>query len=105
MKESEIQREVIALARKHHKVAWLSRANSGVIKSGKRFIHLHPKGTPDVIGFTTCGKFIGIEIKKPSTKKDATVEQVKMQELMSGSNCVNGLVYDIETLNELLDSI
>lgn len=103
--ESEIQKELISICKIHYKVAWISRANSGVIRQGKRFIHLHPKGTPDIIGFTIHGQFIGIELKKPSTIKKTSDEQKEMQELMRHNNCVYGVAWDKESLLQILDRI
>lgn len=42
------------------------RIQSGVIKSGNRFIHLAPKGVPDRICLGKNGLTIWFEIKKPN---------------------------------------
>ena len=39
------------------------RQNSGKAHVGRRWIHLGPSGTPDVIGFTNTGIFLGVEVK------------------------------------------
>jgi hypothetical protein len=105
MKESEIQRELLSLARNHPNVSWMDRANSGKVRVKGSFMQLHAKGTPDIIGFTVSGRFIGIELKRPDTKNNTNNDQKVMQELMRISNCVYGIAYDKESLNKILDTI
>ena len=52
---------------------WL-RLNSGIIKSGRRFIHLCPSGTADIVVF--CPDVRWIELKAGRTNK----EQLEAQE-------------------------
>ena len=40
------------------------RNNTGCVKQGSRFIKFGLKGSPDIIGFTPKGIFIGVECKK-----------------------------------------
>ena len=61
--ESEIQKEILKYAKKHPLIAWIDRANSGKVKVRGGFMQLHENGTPDLIGYTTTGQFIGIEVK------------------------------------------
>lgn len=96
---------MIKKIRKHEKVAWIDRANSGKVRVKGGFMQLHKKGTPDLIGFTTEGKFIGIELKRPDTKTKANDEQKAMQDYMSGFGCICGIAWDEESLNAILDKI
>ena len=61
--EKVIQKEILAYAKKHPKIAWIDRANSGKVKVKGGFMQLHENGTPDLIGYSVDGIFIGIEIK------------------------------------------
>jgi hypothetical protein len=61
--EKQIQKEILAYAKKHPKIAWIDRANSGKVKVKGGFMQLHENGTPDLIGYSVDGRFIGIEIK------------------------------------------
>jgi len=103
--EKEIQAELIKIIRKHPEVAFIDRANSGKVRVKGGFMQLHKKGTPDLIGFTKQGKFIGIELKRPDTKNKAKPEQLEMQGLMSESNCIYGISYDEDSLKLILDKI
>ena len=89
----------------HTKVAWMDRANSGKVRVKGGFLQLHEKGTPDLIGFTVDGKFIGIELKRPDTKKALKPEQLRFQAKMSDSKCIFGVAYDLDSLSKILDNI
>ena len=60
-KESIVQKEIVEFLNKVGINAW--RQNSGMIKSGSRFIRVGIKGCPDIIGWWPDGKFLGIEVK------------------------------------------
>lgn len=59
--ESIVQKEIVDFLAKVGITAW--RQNSGLIKSGSRFIRVGKKGCPDIIGWWPDGKFLGIEVK------------------------------------------
>lgn len=65
--EKEIQKSILDYLSIKKIVAW--RTNSGLQFSnykGKEYVtRLAPRGTPDIIGFSNDGRFIGIEVKKP----------------------------------------
>ena len=103
--EKEIQRELLKRCKLHNKVAWMDRANSGKVRVKGGFLQLHQKGTPDLIGFTVKGQFIGIELKRPSTKKATNEDQKIMGELLIKSNCIYGVSYDLDSLYTILDII
>ena len=103
--EKEIQAELIKIIRKHPRVAFIDRANSGKVRVKGGFMQLHRKGTPDLIGFTTSGKFIGIELKRPDTKNAIKPEQAEMQKVMKDCWCVCGIAYDEASLQLILDTI
>lgn len=83
----------------------MDRANSGKVRVKGGFMQLHEKGTPDLIGFTIQGQFIGIELKRPDTKKNLKPEQLSMQSRMRGSNCIFGVAWDKDSLSKILDTI
>lgn len=89
----------------HNKVTWMDRANSGKVRVKGGFMQLHEKGTPDLIGFTYEGQFIGIELKRPDTKNNVNDDQLCMQSRMRGASCIFGIAYDEESLNAILDKI
>jgi hypothetical protein len=103
--EKEIQRNLLKQCKKHSKVAWMDRANSGKVRVRGGFMQLHEKGTPDLIGFTCSGRFIGIELKRHDTKKNLKPEQEHFQKIMTSCSCVFGVAYDEESLMAILDKI
>jgi hypothetical protein len=103
--EKEIQRELLKRCKLHKSIAWIDRANSGKVRVKGGFMQLHEKGTPDLIGFTVSGQFIGIELKRPSTKKAVNEDQVIMGERLIKAGCVYGVAYDLDSLNAILDNI
>ena len=96
---------MLRIIKTHDKVAFIDRANSGKVKVRGAWMQLHVKGTPDLIGFTKNGQFIGIELKRPDTKNNANEDQVLMQNLMEKSNCIHGIAYDLDSLYKILDNI
>lgn len=54
----------------HTKVAWFERMNSGAHVAGegkdRRFVRYGFRGCPDIIGQLVDGRFLGIEVKRPS---------------------------------------
>lgn len=103
--EKDIQRELLKIGKVYDKVAWLDRANSGKVRVKGGFMQLHEKGTPDLIGFSTSGQFIGIELKRPDTKKAVNEDQKIMGDRLIKAGCVYGVAYDIESMNVILDNI
>lgn len=65
MTEAEIQREILDyLKRRRYTVL---RTNAGGIKiSSTRFVHLAPKGTPDLLAIDLRGEHHWIEVKTPN---------------------------------------
>lgn len=61
--EKEIQKELLAYAKQHPKIQWIDRANSGKVKVKGGWMQLHENGTPDLLGYSTGGIMVAIEIK------------------------------------------
>ena len=104
--EKIIQKEILAYAKKHHKVAWIDRANSGKVRVKGGFMQLHENGTPDLIGYSVDGKFIGIEIKdKPNYNKPdmgLRAEQIVRLGDMKKNGCYAGVACCIEHVDVIL---
>ena len=66
--EGKIQKKIIDYINDNLGIAW--RNNSGILKIGVRWIHLAPKGSPDIVACIE-GKFIGIECKTKKGKVEA----------------------------------
>lgn len=69
-KETDCQKQIIAFLEKVGCYVW--RNNSGVMRSGGRFVRFGKTGSSDVIGISPNGLFMAIEIKsngEPLTKE------------------------------------
>lgn len=104
--EGEIQKEILTYAKKHPKIAWIDRANSGKVKVRGGFMQLHEKGTPDLIGYSIDGKFIGIEIKDEANfyGKDngLRAEQITRLADMSKRGCYAGVACCVEHVDLIM---
>ena len=104
--ESEIQKEILAYAKKHPQIAWIDRANSGKVKVRGGFMQLHEAGTPDLIGYSIDGTFIGIEIKddKSFNSKNYGLRPDQITRLFDLyiSKCYSGVACDCEHVNEIM---
>ena len=105
LSESEIQKNGLALCKSHPLVKYIDRANSGKIKVRGGFCQLHENGTPDTIGYTTSGLFIGIEYKTEAAwhSKDHSASKEQIEHLndiknaggLCGIACCNEHVIEI----------
>lgn len=67
LSEKDIQTSIIDYLTRCSAIAWVHRLSSGkfrvVDQSGTRWIQAGWVGAPDIIGMTTKGQFVGIEVK------------------------------------------
>lgn len=72
VRESAIQRTVLAYLRHHPGVAWAVRMNTGAFvipgEHKSRFFRAAFKGCSDIIGQLKTGAFLAIECKRPGRK-------------------------------------
>lgn len=79
--ESAIQKMILEALQQHPLVARVERINVmagrllGKDGSASRFMRSCKKGRVDLDGFTTDGRVIAIEVKRPATRNYITVEQ------------------------------
>lgn len=69
--EAAVIREVASFLRRHPRVAWAARINTGVARYGKhneRFVRFGAVGMSDFIGQMTDGRFLAVECKAPDGK-------------------------------------
>ena len=107
--EREIQAKLLPVIAKSHKIKWVDRSNSGKVKVKGGWMQLHEKGTADLIGMSTTGRFLGFETKTPENykKKDhgRNEDQIAWAEMINSGGGLAGCYCDIETLNEILEMI
>lgn len=104
--ENEIQKEVLAYAKKHKDIAWIDRANSGKVKVKGGWMQLHEVGTPDLIGYSKTGVMIGIELKDVSSynskNNGCSSEQLKRIASMRACGCFVGIACKVEHVEEIM---
>ena len=107
--EKDIQKEILDYAKNHPKIAWIDRANSGKVKVKGGFMQLHENGTPDLIGYSVYGQFIGIEIKTPESfcKKNQSLndEQVYRIGHMNIHECIIGVACCVEHVDNIMHGV
>jgi|SRR5580658_344112 hypothetical protein len=79
--ESEIQRDVIQSVNKSG-LARVWRSQSGTRGGGR--MHLAPEGTPDIVGYTRLGRFVGLEVKRPGKGPSKAQREAGQAILASG---------------------
>lgn len=100
MTEAEIQKQIIESLNNSECQVW--RANAGMVRVGKRTLKLLPKGFPDIFGVRLKdGKFIAIEIKKPTGKLSS--EQIEFQEWAIKHKIVYGVAYSVEDALKIIE--
>ncbi|UEX89710.1 VRR-NUC domain-containing protein [Staphylococcus ratti] len=100
MTESEIQKQIIEYLNKSECKVW--RANAGMVRVGKRTLKLLPKGFPDIFGVRLKdGKFIAIEIKKPTGK--LSIEQIEFQDWAMKQKIIYGVAYSVDDAKKIIE--
>ena len=66
--EADILRAIMRVLKIHPRIAFAFRANSGAMKSGdgERFMRFGFRGMSDVLGMLRDGRFLAVEVKRPS---------------------------------------
>lgn len=82
--EGDVMRAVFDLLRRHRRVAWFMRLNSGAVSDGDRYTTFYrlylpgrpgiSKGASDYLGQLTDGRLFLVEVKRPGVTR-GTVEQ------------------------------
>lgn len=107
--ESDIQRAVIGLLKRHPKVAWVERMNSGAFKVGSnalnkgRFFRSGFVGCSDIIGQLKTGQFLAVEVKRPGGKvSDA---QAAFLESVNKGGGLGFVAYSIDDVIKQLEDV
>ena len=73
--EAAVLKAVIKALALHPRVAWAHRMNVGAFRDGDRYVRVGFVGCSDIIGQTTDGRFLAVEVKRPGGKTtDAQME-------------------------------
>ena len=102
--EVDIQRDVLALLKRHPAIAWAKRMNvGGVRKPGGRWIDFGFVGCSDIIGQTRTGLFFACEVKRPG--EGPSTVQIEFLKLVAENLGVAIVACDLEELTKQLNSV
>lgn len=100
--EKEIQKTILDYLALKGINAW--RTNSGIqfstYKGKEHVVRLAPRGTPDIIGFLSDGKFLGIEVKKPGGT--VSPEQLLFIEKVNKAGGVCFIAYSLDDVVKII---
>jgi hypothetical protein len=111
--EGDIQKTILSALRKHHRVAWVGRFNSGAYrteykgKSGFYKFQYMPKGLSmcDLAGMLTDGRFFGLEVKRPGWKGPSDEREESQAAFLDLVVKHGGVASFVTCLDDALDAI
>ncbi len=90
---------------RHPLVAKCWKQSTGVYRgAGGTRVTVAPPGLPDIMGWTTDGRMIGIEVKKPGKAASFSEAQLEVAHLLSVSGCVTGTITTTEQALAIMDA-
>ena len=96
-----LKNEIIELSHYPDKFwVWRNETGTGLSMDGKRVIRYGAKGTPDIIGFTSSGKFLGIEIKTGGGVQSQI--QKNFERISKEFNCYYFVIRDLEEIKKAI---
>ena len=109
--EADVSRPIFDLLRRHPRVAWFMRLNSGAVNDGDRYtvfyrlyVPGHPgisKGASDYLGQLTDGRLFLIEVKRPGVTR-GTAEQEMLISVCKAAGGIAGIAQSVEDAVALL---
>lgn len=100
--EKAVLNGVLELLRRHPKVAWAARINSGAYKTPDgRFIRFGFTGCPDIIGQMKDGRFLAVETKAEDGR--VTQEQQAVLDNILKNNGVAGVARSLSDAMNIVE--
>ena len=109
--EGDVMRAVFDLLRRHRRVAWFMRLNSGAVSDGDRYTTFYrlylpgrpgiSKGASDYLGQLTDGRLFLVEVKRPGVTR-GTVEQEMLIGACQAQGGVAGVCQSVDDVLRLL---
>lgn len=109
--EGDVMRAIFDLLRRHRRVAWFMRLNSGAVSDGDRYTTFYrlylpgrpgiSKGASDYLGQLTDGRLFLVEVKRPGVTR-GTVEQEMLIGACQAQGGVAGVCQSVEDVLALL---
>jgi hypothetical protein len=99
--EKEIQKQILSFLRKHPKVAWVARFNSGTFVNDDRYITSNSqRGMSDILGMLKGGRLFAIECKSRTGRI-----QPHQQDFLDLINAGGGLGFVARSVEDVLAKI
>lgn len=97
--------KAVELLNAHPSVLFAYHQTTGKMRgaTGKTYTVSIP-GLPDIVGATTSGRFIGIEVKRPNERASFSPDQLAMQHRMAIAGCVTGTITEPAQAVELVEA-
>lgn len=95
--ETEIKKLIMEYMNAAGYTVWVTNAGYA-----RRNIKLAPPGTPDIIGYSPKGRFVGIEVKKPGCRP--TEIQEKWHEAARSAGCEIHVATSVEDICGIIES-
>ena len=109
--EGDAMRAIFDLLRRHRRVAWFMRLNSGAVSDGDRYTTFYrlylpgrpgiSKGASDYLGQLTDGRLFLVEVKRPGVTR-GTVEQEMLIGACQAQGGVAGVCQSVDDVLRLL---
>jgi hypothetical protein len=109
--EADVSRTIFDLLRRHPRVAWFMRLNSGAVNDGDRYTVFYrlyvpgrpgiSKGASDYLGQLTDGRLFLIEVKRPGVTR-GTAEQEMLISVCKTAGGIAGIAQSVEDAVALL---
>lgn len=109
--EGDVMRAVFDLLRRHRRVGWFMRLNSGAVSDGDRYTTFYrlylpgrpgiSKGASDYLGQLTDGRLFLVEVKRPGVTR-GTIEQEMLIGACQAQGGVAGVCQSVDDVLALL---
>jgi hypothetical protein len=99
--EKDIQKQILMLLRKHPKIKWVARFNSGTFMDGDRYITSNSqRGMSDILGMLNGGRLLAIECKSRTGRI-----QPHQQEFLDLINAGGGLAFVARSVDDVIKNL
>ena len=96
--EKDVQKQILMLLKKHPKIHWVARFNSGTFVDGDRYITSNSqRGMSDIMGMLKGGRLLAIEVKSATGRI-----QPHQQEFLDALSAGGGLAFVARSVEDVL---
>lgn len=99
--EKDVQKAILQLLKKHPKIKWVARFNSGTFQDGDRYVTSNSqRGMSDIMGMLSGGRLLAIEVKSETGRV-----QPHQQEFIDLINAGGGLAFVARSVEDVLKEL